>query len=526
MGELWTCHAVADTAAAVTDNAPADEIAASQDIRTSSLPQIDRWSKMPKPIGTPNRQEPRTRHGQQNSDIRERIVAMKIWFAALCSIALLGTQGYAKAPAEAVIKVGAAKVDITPAADNLPKGYEGILDHGFSRAIVFENGKTKAAVVTLDVGGVANDTVANVTARAAKELGIPATNILITATHTHAIPRLEGQSFEDKIVQALREAKEKAQPARMFYGTGVSYINVNRNFINPATHRWWEGPNYEGTSDKTVAVVNFTTLSGKPIAVYYNYAIHPVITGQLDLLSADIPGASSTYLEETLGNGAVAVWSSGASGDQNPIYYQQSQDLRDIRIKDFASRGIDISNAMPPSGQGMNKKDPQVIFLMNQQKQMKVSMGQMLAEEVLHVLHRNLERPITSTAIFGAQTTVTCPGRARTDSGRAGYPGTYVDADPIPIRLSLLNVGDVMIGGVNGEVFNTIAQRLKYESPFKHTMMVTLTNGKAPSGYIPNDVAFGYNTFEVVASHLKPGCAETAIVDGLLDLMQKAGSAH
>ena len=28
----------------------------------------------------------------------------------------------------------------------------------------------------------------------------------------------------------------------------------------------------------------------------------------------------------------------------------------------------------------------------------------------------------------------------------------------------------------------------------------TLTNGTAPSGYIPNDAAFGYDTFEVVSS--------------------------
>ena len=54
-------------------------------------------------------------------------------------------------------------------------------------------------------------------------------------------------------------------------------------------------------------------------------------------------------------------------------------------------------------------------------------------------------------------------------------------------------------------------------------MMVTLTNGVAPSGYIPNDAAFGYNTFEVVSSSLKPGCAETAIVDGLLDLIGTTG---
>jgi len=88
----------------------------------------------------------------------------------------------------------------------------------------------------------------------------------------------------------------------------------------------------------------------------------------------------------------------------------------------------------------------------------------------------------------------------------------------VPVMLSLLRIGDVVIGGVNAEVFNPIAVRFKRESPFRNAMMATLTNGSAPSGYIPNDAAFGQYTFEVLSSRLKPGCAEDAIVNGLLDL--------
>jgi hypothetical protein len=49
--------------------------------------------------------------------------------------------------------------------------------------------------------------------------------------------------------------------------------------------------------------------------------------------------------------------------------------------------------------------------------------------------------------------------------------------------------------------------------------MVSLANGMANSGYIPNDTAFGALTFQVLGSRLKPGCAETAIVNGLVDLI-------
>jgi hypothetical protein len=57
-------------------------------------------------------------------------------------------------------------------------------------------------------------------------------------------------------------------------------------------------------------------------------------------------------------------------------------------------------------------------------------------------------------------------------------------------------------------------------------MMITVTNGRANSGYIPNDAAFGYQTFEVLSSRLKPGFAENAIVNGILDMMAEAGKAY
>ena len=444
----------------------------------------------------------------------------------LWSLLLISSTGASAQAGPSSLRVGAAKVDVTPAPGELPSSYLGVHDRVYSRAIVIDNGATSAALVTVDAGGIPEQSWQNVSQRIERELGIPAKQLLLSATHSHSVPRGMGAGLEEKIFESVRAARSRVQPARMGYGTGVSYINVNRNIIDPETRRWWEGPNYEGPSDKTVAVVSFETLGGEPIAVYYNYAVHAVIVGQLDMVSGDIPGAASKYIEDSFDNGVVAVFSSGAAGDQNPIYFQQTYDLRQIRIEEYAKRGEDISNAMPPGGQGLNRQDPRVARLMNQQKQMILSMGQFLGEEVLHVMRHDarMQRKSTVARIFGGQKTVTCPGRQRTDTGRAGYPGTYVDADPVGIRVSLLKLGDVAIGGVNGEVFNPIAQRLKKESSFARTMMVTLTNGAARSGYIPHDAAFAQNTFEVLSSRLKPGCAESAIVGGILDLMSEAAS--
>ena len=155
-----------------------------------------------------------------------------------------------------------------------------------------------------------------------------------------------------------------------------------------------------------------------------------------------------------------------------------------------------------------------------QQKQMVLSLGQMLGEEVLHVMRESLEKSPADATIHGSETRLACPARKRTDTGRAGVPGTYVDAEDVSIRLGALRLGDVYIGTVDGEVYSAIAQRLKRESPFKHTLMSTLTNGFASTGYIPSDDAFGRNVFQVLSSRLKPGCAEAGIVNGILALMR------
>ncbi|HEY4363063.1 MAG TPA: neutral/alkaline non-lysosomal ceramidase N-terminal domain-containing protein [Bryobacteraceae bacterium] len=446
---------------------------------------------------------------------------MKKLPAVACFVVALGIAVAASAQNTA-LRVGAAKVDVTPAANALPQNYEGILDHIYSRAIVIDNGSAAAALITVDAGGVPDAVWQAVSKQLESELGIPAKNVLLTATHSHSVPGQPAGPYTQKIVESVRLAKQRLAPARVGYGTGLSYINVNRNIIDPQTRRWWEGPNYEGPSDKTVAVIKFESLSGEPIAVYYNYAMHGVAAGQLDLVSGDAPGTTSKYIEDSFDDKIVAVWSSGAAGDQNPIYFQQTYDLREIRIKDYAKRGIDISNSMPPGGQGLNKKDPTVIKLMNQQKQMILSMGQFLGEEVMHVM-RGMDRTESNIPIDGRYKTVTCPGRERTNAGRAGFPGEYKEGAPVAIRLGLLQLGDIMIGAVNAEVFNPIAQRLKKESPYARTMMATLTNGSAPSGYIPNDAGFGMYTFEVLSSRLQPGCAESAIVNGILDLMSNSG---
>ncbi len=417
----------------------------------------------------------------------------------------------------APIRVGAAKINITPSKDELGPNSLGIHDSVYCRAIVIDNGVTSAALIT--VAGNQNERAWKAsTERMEKELGIPAENVVLSSTHSHSVGRIA--NLENEIFNAAKEAKSRLQPARMGWGTGVSYINVKRDLIDPKTRTWWEGPNYDGSSDKTVYVITFEAFDGTPIAVYYNYAMHAVIMGQYDMVSGDVPGATSGYIEDSYDNKIVAVWSEGACGDQNPIYFQQTFDLRDIRINDYAKRGEDISNAMPPGGVGLDRSDPVVQRLMKEQEMVNNAMGVMLGEEVKHVM-RSVDRTTDKAGIKAAQKVLTFPGRRRTNQGRGGIEGTYVDADSVSIRIGVLMLGDIALGTVNGETYNPIARQFIKESPYARTMMVTIANGSATTGYIPDDASFGQNVFEVLSSRLKPGYAERGIIDGILDLMEE-----
>jgi len=438
-------------------------------------------------------------------------------FALTVVVLFAATALHAQNAPRGAMSAGAAKVDITPAPSELPANSLGILDHCYARALVVDNGHAKAAFVTVDagLGGPIYETVVG---RVEQELGIPRMNLVITSTHTHSGPRLAPEVSAEKIFAALTEANAALKPARMSYGEGVSYINVNRNMFDNDRGTWWEGANYDGISDKSVSTIYFESLDGTPIAVYYNYAMHAVIAGVLDMVSGDVPGATSTYIENSYNGKIIALWSEGACGDQNPVFFQQTYDLRDIRIADYAKRGEDISNRMPGGGTGMDRSNPEVARLMSEHKQMLLSMGQMLGEEVKETV-RKMRRFESEITIAAAQKTVTTPGRRLLNRlGRAGYRGEYEAADPIDIRLGVVMIDDIPICVIGAEVYNQIANRLKAESPYARTMMTTVSNGWG-GGYMPNDEAFGFEVFEVLGSRYTPG-TEGIVVNGFLDLIR------
>jgi neutral ceramidase len=441
------------------------------------------------------------------------------------------------------LKAGAARVEITPDANAIPRPFTSILGSLYARAIYLENGHDRAVLLNADVGVVPSAITDKVSADISQQLNVPAANILISATHDHSAifggPRPgpgtpangnpAAKAFETKLVsglvQAARQARDKMQPARIGYGTGSLYLNVNRDAIDEQTRLWAQQPNLEYPSDKTLAVVKIESLSGQLIAVYMNYAMHAnslFLNGQV---SGDFPGEAERYIERTYDDKPVALWTSGAGGDQNPLYLRANAKIEQARVQavmdaEHVDRGTAIMHAMF-TGNPEADKVPVDPVAMEQSIQLVKSMGLLTAEEAIRVMN-HMRVMNTQVKIEGSQQEVTCPARRRLDTGREGAPGKYEDSpDPVHIKIGALRIGDVVLGSANAELYNMIGQQVKAGSKFHDTIVVTLTNGMANSGYVPTDDAFGRYTFQVLGSSLKPGCAESGIVNGIDDMIGK-----
>ena len=424
---------------------------------------------------------------------------MRIDLQLLAGFALVTGLGAAPAARQGELEAGAARIEITPGkGDALPmsgyaarkEGHKGIHDALYVRAIVFSGETARAAIVTADLIGFSHAFWNTVSERIASEAKIPRENILIAGTHTHSAPSpgtydpaIDPESpqgryirrVQDAMVEAVGQAQRQMQPARIGAASGRANVNVNRRAI-AGDGSLWLGIDPDGPADKTLAVVKIETSAGEPLAIFANYAVHGTGMGQDNyLISADVPGASSRYVEKRFKDKVVAVWTSGAAGDLCPIY-----DRNPSRFN-----GID-------------------------------AIGRILGEEILRTADKIKTSPRAS--IRGVQKVVTCPGQKLIPGPHGRADGRFEDADPVPIRLSLLRVNDIAITGVSGEVLTMVGQRLKRESKLPNTVMVTHCNGS--SGYLPDDAAYKQLSYEIYTTRVKAGCAESAIVNGLLEMMR------
>jgi len=78
-----------------------------------------------------------------------------------------------------------------------------------------------------------------------------------------------------------------------------------------------------GPIDPQVGLLRVDRADGRPLAVIYNFACHPIMHPPHKGNSADFPGFASKAIEDSLGDGALAFFVQGCAGDINPVRYKE-----------------------------------------------------------------------------------------------------------------------------------------------------------------------------------------------------------
>ena len=276
----------------------------------------------------------------------------------------LGAVAVSAAPAVAKLRAGAATSNITPPIGTLkvggfvPTPSTHIHDELHARCLVLDDGRRKVAIVICDLLGFHRSVSVEARRLIQETTGIPAENVLISATHTHSAGTALGtsryvneQKLDDyqlfvarRIADGVRRADNLLRPAEIaFRSVDLPEPLLNRRWF------WKEGkgrPNpfgkiekvYKtgapgsdfshpaGPTDTALSIVALREPAGPLIAAYCAYSMHYAgmgMPGQV-AISADYFGFFCEELKRLQGGERhdgppfVAILANATSGDVGP----------------------------------------------------------------------------------------------------------------------------------------------------------------------------------------------------------------
>ena len=383
-----------------------------------------------------------------------------------------------------VLRAAAVKVDITPSESKWLSGYaprrsDGVLDPIYHRVLALDAGDAQLYLISSDLCLFSPNLYDSVTRDLQRETGIDPKHVLWSVTHTHAAPEvgppdmyktLLGRSDHDwdrdytarigrLLMDAVKTARDRLEPARIVFGTGLSMANINRR-AKDVDGKVTLGLNPEGPVDRQFNLIRLTRPDGSPLALVVNYAMHgTVMSGQNLKISGDGPGTVIAYLEEKLGGTVLYV--NGAAGNIAPIY-----------------------SVYPTPASG-------------HLSQFRVLLGDRILASVASL------GPGTARVILRhAERMVETPRRQGLDwpEELAGYSS----GDPPLVRMPLrfVRINDAIIWSAPVEMFCEIAMDVRNSSPFAHTLFFGYTNGWF--GYLPTAKGFEEGGYEPRTSPFTP----------------------
>jgi len=416
-------------------------------------------------------------------------------------IAILLTGGL---PILGAFRAAAVKIDITPKTPQWLMGYgprtsTGVHDPIFHRIVAMDDGKTQFYLISSDLCLFSPALYDEVAASLHRDLGIDPRNIWWSVTHSHATPEvgprgiykaLLGRSDHEwdraytaivtgALIDGVKQARAKLEPANIGIGTGISMANINRR-AKDVDGNISLGLNPDGPVDRQLGIIRLDRLDGSPIAIAINYAMHGTVLGPANLeISGDAPGTVSAYLEQKLR--VPVLYVNGAAGNLAPIYSIYPDPASGHLSQFNVLIGDRVLTALP----SFNDTAADVTLWTGERIIDTPRKAGLAWPEELSAFSREIERP------------------------------AEVPMVRLPVRF--LKIGDTLIWSAPIELFCEIEITIRNRSRFTHTFYFGYTGGWL--GYLPTKEGFQEGGYEPKTSPFTER-AERDLVEGVTTYIQ------
>jgi len=269
----------------------------------------------------------------------------QLWFMVLMIVAFCSGMNQGQA---AGWQAGQGKAKITPPeympmagyASRGPKHATGKLTDLWAKALVLQDAHGKQAVlVTLDLVGIDGGLTSEISAELKREFHWDRSQIAFCTSHTHSGPVIkrtlmpmhyivfdeENQQLTERyeaflkknILQAVRDAVSRLQPATLEWNSGRTDFAVNRRENRePEVPQLRAEGKLRGPNDHDVPVL-LVKYQGTLGAIVFGYACHNTVLGGMEWCG-DYAGYAQIDLEKQF-PGCQAMFWAGCGADQNPL---------------------------------------------------------------------------------------------------------------------------------------------------------------------------------------------------------------
>lgn len=215
---------------------------------------------------------------------------------------------------------------------------ERIRDNLEANLLYLRSDKAALMLVNLDLAGLfTREYVVALQGEIERAAHFPASNVLITSTHTHTAPDTLGLLYDSPpnerylaelraaLAEAASEAASVARPAQLGCATGRAQVGFNRRVCwADGSHSMYgdasraEFTGLEGPDDPTHTVLLVLDAENRPLALVHNNCCHATCVESETFASADFPGEARRLIREGLGTALPVLYLQGASGDISP----------------------------------------------------------------------------------------------------------------------------------------------------------------------------------------------------------------